>query len=173
MSRFFIWACPDRKTSLKKVVLLIGVGLSAISFAPLHYTKGCRCYPSRERLVVIRTSTFNIPCSTFLVQHSSFFNLKQKNLFDLNRFFFTSSRDKVVFTLQNKGSYNKAIELVEKFLVVFTLQNKVSYNIKQYYITEFVLFLPFKIKVVTTKPPTLVDVLKLCLPFKIKAVTTN
>ena len=57
----------------------------------------------------------------------------------------------VVFTLQNKGSYNVGATYGPHVHVVFTLQNKGSYN----KVTDFKnygrLCLPFKIRAVTTK----------------------
>ncbi|WP_415711131.1 hypothetical protein [Flavobacterium branchiophilum] len=79
----------------------------------------------------------------------------------------------VVFTLQNKGSYNKKVVDPIWGTVVFTLQNKGSYNSIIVYINNNGLFLPFKIRAVTTTFKRNIHVPKLCLPFKIRAVTTE
>jgi len=55
-----------------------------------------------------------------------------------------------VFTLQNKGSYNKDKPELREAIVVFTLQNKGSYNFTQLTAAITLLCLPFKIRAVTT-----------------------
>ena len=56
----------------------------------------------------------------------------------------------VVFTLQNKSSYNRDYKELQPKPVVFTLQNKSSYNLSPKIFNNATLFLPFKIRAVTT-----------------------
>ncbi len=58
--------------------------------------------------------------------------------------------DNVVFTLQNKGSYNGFLLRYRTTSVVFTLQNKGSYNQATVKSIDLLLCLPFKIRAVTT-----------------------